>query len=47
MRPLLVDDPAEAKDEDDATVEFDEDTVAELSPVACLMQVCLLACLLA
>jgi len=40
VRPLLVDDPSEPRDtnDDDAKVEFDEDTVAELSPVACLMQ---------
>ena len=39
VRPLLVDDPSEDKDEDDAKVEFDSDTVEELSPVACLMQI--------
>jgi vacuolar protein sorting-associated protein 35 len=39
VRPLLIEDPDAAKDEEDATVAFDEDDVAELSPVACLMQV--------
>lgn len=38
VRPLLLDDPSEAKDEDDAKVEFDSDTVEELAPLACLMQ---------
>ena len=39
VRPLLLDDPSEAKDEDDAKVEFDSDTVEELAPLACLMQI--------
>ena len=39
VRPLLVDDPSEDKDEDDTKVEFDGDTVEELSPVASLMQI--------